>query len=172
MWRLFFFAVGAILIFLGLQCLIFEVFRIDKSSRLFTVAERANLAFDETSGRAFSPLAGSHSQYERVPPVSNQQQFSLPSAESYYGGASRFQTPSYPVNNGRLPGTQQSPAINQVSSPTNVNRLRDGNNITGARIKALSSYPVKDWMPWGFLAAGTIISLYTNSTGFSSYSGD
>jgi len=113
MWRSFFFAVGAILIFLGLQCLVFEEFRIDKNSRLFAVAQKANLAFDQASGQPYPPT------------VANQQRFSLPSAESYYGGTSRFQTSSYSAYNGRLPNTQQSPLVNRVSSSTNVNGFRN-----------------------------------------------
>ena len=63
MWRSFFFAVGAILIFLGLQCLVFEEFRIDKNSRLFAVAQKANLAFDQASGQPYPPSNGLQSQY-------------------------------------------------------------------------------------------------------------
>ena len=172
MWRSFFFAVGAILIFLGLQCLVFEEFRIDKNSRLFAVAQKANLAFDQASGQPYPHSNGLQSQYGQAPTVANQQRFSLPSAESYYGGTSRFQTSSYSAYNGRFPNTQQSPLVNRVSSSTNVNGFRNSNNIAATRIKDLRSYPVKDWMPWGFLAAGTIISLYTNSLGHSRYSGD
>ena len=48
MWRSFFFAVGIILIFIGLQCLVVEEFRVDKNSRVFAVASKANRAFDSS----------------------------------------------------------------------------------------------------------------------------
>ena len=159
MWRSFFFAVGTILILLGVQCLILEEFRIDENSRLFTIAKRTNLALDETPNFSLTPPSS------QVPAVANQQRFSLPSATSYYGGPSRFQNSGY---DRRSPLSQQS--LTQASNPAYLSQFSDGYNRD--RVKAIRRYPVADWMPWGFLAAGTIISLYTNSTGRSNYSRD
>jgi len=161
MWRSFFFAVGIILILIGLQCLMVENFRVDKNSRIFAVAAKANRALDSSPPGNFA----------------NRQRFSLPSAESYYGGPSRFHNPNYPTQpgyGGRTQFGQQSLLpVNQVSNPLQVGIGNgSGNLLGGPRVKALRSYPVKDWMPWGFLAAGTIISLYTNSTRHSRYSDD
>ena len=156
MWRSFFFAVGIILIFIGLQCLAVQEFRIDKNNRLFAFAKKANRAIEATSrddlpqsGPGLPNPNGSGANF------ANQQQFSLPSSSSYYGGPSRFQNSSYQSAYG---GPSQ---FSQQSLPANSAQLRP---------KKLQNYPVTDWMPWGFLAAGTIISLYTNSTGNSGHS--
>jgi len=132
--------------------------------------EKANRALDSASrqdSRPQSPLGNQAAN------LANQQRFSLPSSASYYGGPSRFQSPSYPTAQsaygGRSGFNQQAFSVNQVSNSIQVGI---GNNPGSPRAKALRSYPVKDWMPWGFLAAGTIISLYTKSTGHSRYSGD
>jgi len=171
MWRSFFFAVGIILVFIGLQCLTFEEFRVDKNSRIFAVAEKANRALGSSSDRDV-PQRELRPLGNQTANLANQQRFSLPSAESYYGGPSRFQTPSFPYQSG-YGGTsqfaQQSVPVNQVS---NSIQAGFGNNAGRPRVKELRSYPVKDWMPWGFLAAGAIVTLYTNSTGSSRYSND
>ena len=173
MWRSFFFAVGITLIFFGLQCLVVEEFRVDKNSRIFAVAEKANRALDSSSSRDFGRQNEINPLNNPTANIANQQRFSLPSSESYYGGPSRFQTPSYPNSQfaygGRSQFAQQPLPVNQVSNSVQAGI---GSNVVGPRIKALRSYPVKDWMPWGFLAAGTIISLYTKSTGHSRYSGE
>ena len=169
MWRSFFFAVGIILIFLGLQCLVVEEFRVDENSRIFAVAEKANQALDSSNG----PQNELDTLGNQAASLANQQRFPLPTSSSYYGGPSRFQTPSYPTTqsaySGRSQFAQQSLPANQVSNSVQVGI---DNNAGRPRIKALRNYPVKDWMPWGFLAAGTIVSLYTNSTSYSRGSGD
>ncbi len=189
MWRSFFFSVGTILIFFGLQCLVVEEFRVDKNSRIFSVVARANRALDASTRQDYRPQPQDIRPQDYRPQneigargnqaanLANQQRFSLPSSESYYGGPSRFQNSSYPsypsAYGNRSPVAQQSLPANLVSSPTNLNQLGLGNRIgSSPRIKALHSYLVKDWMPWGFLAAGTIVTLYTNSTRHSRYSGD
>ena len=171
MWRSFFFAVGIILVFIGLQCLAFEEFRVDKNSRIFAVAEKANRAFDSSTRPDF-PRNDLGTLGNQAANLANQRQFSLPSSTSYYGGPSRFQTPSYPTQSaygGHSQFAPQSLSANQVSNPIQVGV---GNNSGRTRVKELRSYPVKDWMPWGFLAAGAIVTLYTNSTGRSRYSDD
>ena len=173
MWRSFFFAVGIILILVGLQCLAVEQFRINKNNRLFAFANRANRALEATKSpdglRNQNNFALQNGQAQNL---ANQQRFSLPSSESYYGGPSRFQSSAYPTTNSAYGGagqlSQQSLSAKQVSNTLNYSDTGYGNN---QRPKLLKSYPVTDWMPWGFLAAGTIISLYTNSTGHR-HSGD
>ena len=174
MWRSFFFAVGIILIFIGLQCLVVEEFRVDKNSRVFAVASKANRAFDSSSRGDFRPQNQLDTLGNQTANLANRQRFSLPSSESYYGGPSRFQAANYPTpqsayGSSHTPFAQQSLAANQVSNSIPIGI---GNTASRPRVKALRSYPVKDWMPWGFLAAGTIISLYTNSTRHSRYSDD
>ena len=178
MWRSFFFAVGIILLLIGLQCLMVENFRVDKNSRIFAVAAKANRALDSSPQQNyFRPQNELGTLGNQAGNFANRQRFSLPSAESYYGGPSRFHNPNYPTQpgyGGRTQFGQQSLLpVNQVSNPLQVGIGNgSGNLLGGPRVKALRSYPVKDWMPWGFLAAGTIISLYTNSTRHSRYSDD
>ena len=139
MWRSFFFAVGLILIFIGLQSLAVEEFRVDKNNRLFAFANRANRAIEASksqdnlgrqNGVGFSNGPGSN--------FASQQQFSLPSSESYYGGPSRFQTSSYQSAYG---GPQQSLAVNPVSNTANFGQLGTGTNPARLRPRALKSYP-------------------------------
>lgn len=176
MWRSFFFAVGIISILIGLQCLAVEEFRVDRNSRIFAVAEKANRALDSSPRQNFGPPNELNNLRNQTTNLANQQRFSLPSSESYYGGPSRFQNSSFPnyqsAYGGRSPIAQQSLTANQVSNTTGLDRLGVDNNTGRTRVKALRSYPVKDWMPWGFLAAGTIISLYTKSTGHSRHAND
>ena len=167
MWRSFFFAVGIMLFFVGLQCVAVEEYRVDTNNRLFSFANRANRALDAASQNDFDPGNLYRLQSAQAPNFANQQQFSLPSSESYYGGPSRFQSSSYPTNQSAYGGAQQSPSTN-----TNNFQQVGFNSPANIRPRMLKSYPVADWMPWGFLAAGTIISLYTNSTGRSRYSGE
>jgi len=176
MWRSFFFAVGIILFLIGLQCLAVQEFRVDQNNRLFSFAKRANRAIESTGSRDnFGSRSNLGFPREQTANFTNQQQFSLPSSESYYGGPSRFQNSSYGTNQsgygvGQFP--QQSRPATQVSNAANFQLTGFNSNTAGQRPRAPKSYPVTDWMPWGFLAAGTIISLYTNSTGRSHYSGD
>ena len=164
MWRSFFFAFGIFLIFIGLECLAVEEFRVDKNNRLFAFAKKANRAIEATAGNGPVQNGGGLSNPNGAGPnFANQQQFSLPSSASYYGGPSRFQTSSYQSAYG---GSQQPLSANTVSNQANFGQVGIDTNSVQLRPKALKGYPVTDWMPWGFLAAGTIISLYTNSTGF------
>ena len=173
MWRSFFFAVGIILIFIGLQCLAVQEFRIDKNNRLFAFAKRANRAIDATAGKVPQNGGGLQIQNSAGANYANQQQFSLPSSASYYGGPSRFQTSSYQSAYGGNPQlSRQSLSANSVSNTTNIGQAGFNTNLPQQRPKMLQNYPVTDWMPWGFLAAGTIISLYTNSTGRYRHSGE
>ena len=167
MWRSFFFAVGIVLVLIGLQSLAVEEFRVDKNNRLFSFAKRANRAIEATASRdnlrRQNGLGLPNGQGSNF---ANQQQFSLPSSESYYGGPSRFQTSSYQSAYGGGPQlSQQSLSSNPISNNANFRQVGFETNSASSRPKVLQSYPVTDWMPWGFLAAGTIISLYTNSTG-------
>lgn len=178
MWRSFFFAVGITLIFIGLQSLTVEEFRIDKNSRIFAIANRANRALDGPDRRlGFQPGIYSPQNPQGAQAFANQQRFSLPSAESYYGGPSRFTNSSYSNSsystNPSAYGGGQSQFAQQSRSaiPVSSTNFGFGNNVNGVRPKLLQSYRVKEWMPWCFLAAGTIITLYTKSTGHR-YSGE
>lgn len=178
MWRSFFFAVGIILFLIGLQCLAVQEFRVDQNNRLFSFAQRANRALEaRTSQGNFRAQNNPGLPSGQAPNFANQQQFSLPSSESYYGGPSRFQSSSYGSNQSAYGGgvgqfRQQSQPVNPVANNTNLQQVGFNSNAAKPRPRAPKSYPVTDWMPWGFLAAGTIISLYTNSLGSSHYSGD
>ena len=165
MWRSFFFAVGIVLVLVGLQSLAVEEFRVDKNNRLFSFAQRANRAIEATSTRDnFRSQDGIGLSNGQGSNLANQRQFSLPSSESYYGGPSRFQTSSYQsAYGGASQLSQQSRSTNPGAA--NFSQVGFNNNTANMRPRALKSYPVSDWMPWGFLAAGTIISLYTKSTG-------
>ena len=172
MWRSFFFAVGITLIFIGLQSLTVEEFRVDKNSRLFAIVSRANRAFDGPNGPdGFQPGAYSPQNPQGVQAYANQQRFSLPSAESYYGGPSRFTNSSYTTNPSAYGGQSQFAQQTRPAIPASSANFSRDNNFNGVQPKRLQSYRVKDWMPWCFLAAGTIISLYTKSTGHR-YSGE
>ena len=76
MWRSFFFAVGIILIFIGLQCLVVEEFRVDKNSRVFAVASKANRAFDSSSRGDFRPQNQLDTLGNQTADLANRQRFS------------------------------------------------------------------------------------------------
>ena len=152
------------MVLLGLQFLAIEEFRVNENNRLFSFAKRANRALDAAGAASVGNPNGLSLQNGQAPAYANRQQFSLPSSESYYGGPSRFQSSSYSSNQNAYGGAAQLPRQSLLANNANFQQSGFGNGAD-MRPKILKSYPVSDWMPWGFLAAGTIISLYTNSTG-------
>jgi hypothetical protein len=149
MWRSFFFAVGIFLFAGGLQCLMFEQFFIDQNNRVLTIAKRAGNAAKSSAQDSYREFAAQPQTQPSRP------EFSLPS--SYYGGASRFQSPSY--NNQTIANELQA----GFQSNTPQGGLAGANSAGGA--KSLSPYRVNDWVPWCLLAVGTIVCLYTQSLG-------
>lgn len=149
MWRSFFFAVGIFLFAGGLQCLMFEQFFIDQNNRVLTIAKRAGNAAKSSAQDSYREFAA---QPQTQP---GRSEFSLPS--SYYGGSSRFQSPSY--NNQSIANELQT------GFQTNASQGPAPAAVLSRQSKRLSPYKVNDWVPWCLLAVGTIVCLYTQSLG-------
>jgi hypothetical protein len=157
MWRSFFFAVGVILILAGAQCLVVEKFFVDSNNPLLSVARKSS----NSNAQPIQPLA--NNQYSVQ---TEQSRFSLPSSASAYGGPSRFQTQGFRPAPYDPSGNYRTPA-NVAGFNSNINNAPVAVSVN--RTKALKSYLIEDWMPWGLLAIGTIVILYTNSTHRRSY---
>lgn len=153
MWRAFFFSVGTILFILGLQCLVVDKFYVNQNGRVSDLVNKALNVID-SSGTSGANQPNSM--------VAGQNRATLPNTgtSSAYG-PSRFQTAPY------------SPAQFNSNNPANYGgqgfqSAGFPQPTTGSgNVAVKPSRPLKteDWMPWSLLAVGTIIVLYTKSTG-------
>ena len=161
MWRAFFFAIGTVLILLGLECLVTEQFVIADAAFVSQVLEGDQKAQGAESSVAMqtgassgigSRLGGSRfgpSRFDRSPfDVRNQ------ANSNYYGGVPGSNVPN-PNSRFSLAGfgTQRQPSMASMPQPRAATR----SNRSTRNIRP------KEWMPWSFLAAGTLVVLYTNS---------
>lgn len=184
MWRSFFFATGITLIIVGVQCLVVDTFLIADSTRLPSVVTRF---LDDIRGPgAQNKQPAGYPQF-----VNSTSQGAIPS----YGGVgnSRFGPSRFGDNglsNSNLPpslggsqsyygglpgqtlGTRANPNQPFSLAGFSTNKNNPANNGPfGKKIKA-RYFQTKEWMPWSLLAVGTLVVLYTNSTGRGSYSSD
>jgi hypothetical protein len=167
MWRAFFFAVGIMLIILGLECLVTEQFVVSDGTRFRAIVSGAldgeqkaprpqpaissaqpqiATGFESRQGRSqFGP-----SRFDRSPFDAQNQ-----SGSSYYGGVPRSNSRNA---NSQFSlagfGTPTQPAIAPLPRPRAVPASSGSTRVMRP----------KEWMPWSLLAAGTLIVLYTNST--------
>ncbi len=153
MWRAFFFATGVVFVILGLQCLVVDRFFVTQEGRLGSVANKAlNLLDKAQQDVADAAESNQNLNFSRSPFQAN--------ASAY--GPSRFSASPYSAPTGGFGQAGfQSAGFQTPSTATK-------------RLKPPRDFQPADWMPWSLLAVGTIIVLYTKSTGgFShNYSGD
>lgn len=171
MWRAFFFAIGTMLIILGLECLVTGQFVVADGSRAKAILARLldsdhsakdqpasiqpGLASNQQGGAGFgSPQTVSSfgpSRFDSSPFDAQYQP-----RTSYYGGRPNSTSTQKPNSQFSLAGfgTPTRPPIAPMPQPT-------------ASLKKNSATRVitpKEWVPWSLLAAGTLVVLYTNST--------
>lgn len=158
MWRSFFFAVGAMLIILGLECLVADRFEISNRTRIPKLV--AQMFEEGKTQEGIGSRLGStgDSRYGKSlfqSPFSNNQSLT---SQDYYGGVSSSnlrQPANRPFSLAGFGGKGSENSSNLRLNPGKPTRV----------------IYTKDWMPWSLLAAGTLVVLYTKSTtkgGFSS----
>lgn len=166
MWRAFFFAIGTMLIILGLECLVTEKFIIHGARIPGVVAKfldgaskRPGAGIQNSTGSGFSPYGPS--RFEE-----NFAGQSQPSG-NFYGG-----TPSNASGDSQFSlagfGKQES-GIGPGRQPA-AGYGRQANQNSGRQQKKVLR--PKDWMPWSLIAAGSLVVLYTNSTERRGHSSD
>lgn len=170
MWRAFFFAVGTMLIILGVECLIVDSFVVQKARIPAIVGKVLDGASKtiESEGKSLQSIGGSNSASNGSPFGTSRfsDSFSNPSQNSanYYGGV--------PANNPA--GSNSGFSLAGFGQQQNGIAPLTGTQRNGS--EKISSMPTriiqpKDWMPWSLLAAGTIVVLYTNTTSGRAFSG-
>lgn len=169
MWRAFFFAVGTMLIILGVECLVVERFVVQRARIPAAVAK----VLDGTSkkvepgGNIAQALSPSNqnpgSASSSFGPSRFSDNFSNPGG--YYGGVPSSRQSSNPNSGFSLAGFgQQSTGI----APLTEARRNASQSPSSTRIRIIQP---KDWMPWSLLAAGTLVVLYTNTTSGRGFAG-
>ena len=204
MWRAFFFAVGAMLILLGVQGLILDNIVIANGTRVpGFVAKFLNRG---ASNQAVRPIGYPNGSLNTNPNLLPQQvavnaqrpslqsiinprnqtgsrfgpsrladsQFSntnLPPNVDYYGGVPfanrQLQNPGG-FSGGAASTNPQFSLAGYGSQPGLVNSPNGyGNRLSPVTLGGGGSRLIRptEWMPWGLLAVGTLVVLYTNSTG-------
>ena len=164
MWRAFFYAVGYMTIFLGLQSLAFEQVQLAPGKDAMQIIKRI---IREDGGRSGVASAGRSNQSIQAQTLGSASESSFgPSRFSNGGfGGSNFSAAPYRdlSQNGRLGvGSGQAvgvPRVDLTGYQTEVKQtqLRPTTKTPGRVIQS------KDWMPWSLLATGFVIVLYTRS---------
>lgn len=167
MWRSFFFAVGIIFVLLGIQCLLVDQFYVNQNGKLSDLFNKVLNVVDpqkpdgsQIGASSTNPnLAGANFN-------PSSRTMTLPQYGSQYG-PSRFQASPYsPAQNGYgNPTSYGGQPFQNAGFAQPVANTSIGGTSEASRPSAKPPRPVqtKDWMPWCFIAAGTIISLYTKS---------
>lgn len=174
MWRAFFFAVGTMLIILGIECLVVERFEVANSTRIppflaamFNGQQSPTLGYPQANPQGFPP---GYAQTGFVVPQSgsafgpSRYDDQFQTSQSYYGG-----TPSALA--GQLPSAQFSLAgFGSAPAQPGVAPLPQPSSVAAPRITRIIQ--PDDWIPWSLLAAGTLVVLYTNSTSRRGFTGE
>ena len=185
MWRSFFYALGAFLMTLGVEALVFEQADLNPDTKLPKLLQRLdksnvpngynlpteNYAFAQSGQNSAQPFSGSLPQFQ-----TNGQNTGLANQPSVFGGQSRFGPSRFagPATGGyggaRI--SANSP-ISQSSAQTFPGQLA-GYAGTGPAGPTSSSRPqfrgetrtfvTKDWMPWSLIAVGGVIFFYTHNS--------
>lgn len=170
MWRAFFLAVGVMLIILGVECLV-----LDK----FVVASRARMpaALSKIIDKITAPDPPAQGLGGIGQPNLATNPAQTPNAFGSQFGPSRFGTPyanGYQPPNfygGNPTGQLNAPANSPFSLTAYGSPNTGGVNPVGSQLEPPSRVvQTKDWMPWCFLAVGTLVVLYTRSTGRQGFS--
>jgi hypothetical protein len=184
MWRAFFFAVGYLLMFLGLQSLVFERVQLSQEAKVPPFIRRM----------LHDPAAPSQpSVYSRqAPAVASRPVIDLRS-RALGGGTGLGYGPSRFTNGGFGGGSfSAAPYRNHVDSRPTTFSVSSGQpggvprvDLAGYRspvsqpattgtgeYKLPKVIQAQDWMPWSLLAGGFVIVLYTQSFGSRTYTAD
>ena len=165
MWRALFFAIGTMLIILGLECLVTESFVVQGARIPGFVAKILDGTSKNPSGGPYGLNPGlaqngtgnGASSFGSSRFNDNYSGQNQPGG-SYYGGGpgsnanSQFSLAGY--------GSEQS-GIAPTSQPW-AGGGRQSN--AGSPLLQRRIIQPKDWMPWSLLAAGSLVVLYTKST--------
>lgn len=172
MWRAFFFAVGTMLIIMGLECLVIERFVVQDARIPGFVAQVLDGSPQELGGGPFTYQNGAGSAASPFGPSRFNDDFANQNQPlgNFYGG---------------VPNSGQRQDTNSQFSLAGFGKQRSTiaplkQRATG---RSFQSYPrsvrpqtrivePKDWMPWSLLAAGSLVVLYTNTTTGRSFSND
>lgn len=153
MWRAFFFAIGIVLVILGLQCLVVDKFFVSQRGKLSELVVKVLNVVDPPKKESGPNLAPANTN-DRF--VQNGQGFPRPAQSAY--GSSRFQSPFSPVSNSTGYGGQPfSTAGFQQASATATTPPKKS-------AKPSRPFATQDWMPWSLIAAGTLVVIYTRAT--------
>lgn len=166
MWRSFFFAIGTMLIILGIQCIVVEKFSVSTDSSLVKIGKRivnsGKNALIDNGERSDLPTGQIPAEAVEMRgfggrPSQNSLYGSSRIAEDRFGNNQFFNAipaSSNPNSNAnsafRLPGRINSSVVPPFGSP----------NGLPAKLQV---FQTEDWMPWSMIAAGAIVLLYTRS---------
>ena len=183
----FFYALGAFLMTLGTEALVFEQADLNPDAKLPKILQRLrnsnapagynypaeNYAFSQGGQNSAQPFSGSLPQLQtngQNPGIAN-------SASSAFGGQSRYGPSRFagPAAGGYGgPRISANSPINQTSSQAFPGQLA---GYGGSRTADPRSSPrpqisgetrtivTKDWMPWSLIAVGGVIFFYTHNSG-------
>ena len=174
MWRAFFFAVGTMLIILGLECLVTESFVVQGARIPGFVAK----ILDGASKQGAGPLGSNQSLAQNATETGVSQfgpsrfndSFSRQPAGNYYGGVPSSSQASNANSQFSLAGFgKQQSATAPATQPWNGIGRQPYSPSTTLQRRVIRP---KDWMPWSLLAAGSLVVLYTNTTARRSDSND
>lgn len=168
MWRAFFFAVGAMAIIVGIECIVVGRFTISQEARLpqfvanlLDERGQANQNFADNANQAYGQLANGQPAvegYGGAPGLASR------FGQSRFGGSQYGNDQFFSGGNGfsnQAAGGNSPFALTGYGS--NPNELASAANGGWKTPKSPKIIATQDWMPWSLIAAGTIIMLYTNS---------
>lgn len=162
MWRAFFYAVGYMTIFIGLQSLAFEHVQLAPGKdALQVVRGMLNEDGDQPGLRPAGTV--NFAPTERVPAKSSGSAYG-PSrfASNGVGGGSFSATPYRNPNVGLGVVSGQSAEVPRVDPISYQTELKPSPPIKTSQ-RSGRVIQSKDWMPWSLLATGVIVVLYTRS---------
>ena len=186
----FFYALGAFLMTLGVEALVFEQAELNPDAKFPKLLQRLskgntsagynypgdNYAFDQGGQQSAQPFSGSLPQFQ-----ANGQNTGLASQPSVFGGQSRYgpsrfagpatggyggarisaNSPIRQSGNQAFPGRLAGYAVGGPASPTGT---------TGPQFRGETrTFVTKDWMPWSLIAVGGVIFFYTHNSRGSSH---
>ena len=161
MWRALFYAVGIVLIALGVECIIVGRFTISQAARLPEFIDR--IFYD--NGPGGYGWGNNQSVGSVASPQSIQGYGGVPNLSSRYGpsrfGGSQFGNDQFFGGGNQVGQATGNAPFSLAGFGTSPSNPMNQQNLTGP----LKVVQTRDWMPWSLIAAGTVIVLYTNSLG-------
>jgi len=159
MWRAFFYAVGTMLVILGVQCVLVGRFQLSNEATIPETAKRFISGLESSRDPGGQPS----NPYSNSPLIENSSAnrgFGGRPAPSSSYGPSRFED-RYSGNDRFFSGSG-----GQQNRPMEfANYTTGNNNAANSAVEPRSSRVIstEDWMPWSLIAAGAIVLIYTHS---------